>query len=129
MFPSLLFDLRSNYGGSNADNGDLLQKVPCTHCYTQCPNPEQVTADPHLCQRLLDTHRQVWVSLFWAHCSFVLGPGSHKILFELSTSLFPQSCVSFGGSVVGLMVTSSKSAYATPMSVSPRPPAPAAGHC
>ena len=36
--PSLLFDLRPNYGGGNEDNGDLLQKVPCTHC-TQCPQP------------------------------------------------------------------------------------------
>ena len=26
--PSLLFDLRPNYGGGNEDNGDLLQKVP-----------------------------------------------------------------------------------------------------
>ena len=25
--PSLLFDVRSNYGGSNKDNGNLLQKV------------------------------------------------------------------------------------------------------
>ena len=31
----LLFDLRPNYGGGNADNGDLLQKVPCMHCCTQ----------------------------------------------------------------------------------------------
>ena len=37
--PSLLFDLRPNYGGGNEDNGDLFQKVPCTHCYTQCPQP------------------------------------------------------------------------------------------
>ena len=37
--PSLLFDLRPNYGGGTEDNGDLLQKVPCTHCYTQCPQP------------------------------------------------------------------------------------------
>ena len=37
--PSLLFDLRPNYGGGNEDNGDLLQKVPFTHCYTQCPQP------------------------------------------------------------------------------------------
>ena len=29
--PSLLFDLRPNYGGDNEDNGDLLQKVPCRH--------------------------------------------------------------------------------------------------
>ena len=36
--PSLLFDLRPNYGGGNEDSGDL-QKVPCMHCYTQCPQP------------------------------------------------------------------------------------------
>ena len=29
--PSLLFDLRQNYGEGSEDNGDLLQKVPCTH--------------------------------------------------------------------------------------------------
>ena len=45
--PSLLLDLRPNYGGGNEDNGDLLQKVPCTHCYTQCPQP---------CSRPLPTH-------------------------------------------------------------------------
>ena len=27
--------LGPNYGGGNEDTGDLLQKVPCTHCYTQ----------------------------------------------------------------------------------------------
>ena len=32
---SLLFDLRPNY--CNENNGELLQKVPCTHCWTQCP--------------------------------------------------------------------------------------------
>ena len=37
--PSLLFDLRPNYGGGNEDNGDLLQKVPHTHCCTQSPQP------------------------------------------------------------------------------------------
>ena len=34
--PSLLFDLRPNCGAGYEDNGDLLQKVPCTHCYTHC---------------------------------------------------------------------------------------------
>ena len=33
--PSLLSDLRPNYGGGNEDNGDLLQKVPCTSCCTR----------------------------------------------------------------------------------------------
>ena len=37
--PSMLLDLRQNYGGGNEDNGDLLQKVPCVHCCSQCPQP------------------------------------------------------------------------------------------
>ena len=36
---SLLFDLKPNSGAGNEDNGNLLQKVPCRHCYTQCPQP------------------------------------------------------------------------------------------
>ena len=43
----------------------LLHSVP--------PTLQQATTDPHLHQRLLDTHRQVWVSLLWGHCSFLLG--------------------------------------------------------
>ena len=45
--PSRLFDLRPNYGGRNEDSGDLLLKVPCMHCHTQCPWP---------CSRPLPTH-------------------------------------------------------------------------
>ena len=45
--PSLLFDLRPNYGGGNEDNGDLLQEVLCMHCCTQCPWP---------CSRPLPAH-------------------------------------------------------------------------
>ena len=93
------------------------------------PNLQWATADPRLCQRLLDTCGQVWVSLLWGHCSFLLGPGVHKILFVPSKSLFPQSCVSSGSSVVGLMATSFKRAYAIPRSTAPRAPAPAAVHC
>ena len=33
--------LHLNYGGGNEDNGDLLQKIPCMYCYTQCPHPLQ----------------------------------------------------------------------------------------
>ena len=99
----------------------LLHSVP--------PTLQQATADPHLCQRLLDTHRQVWVSLLWGHCSFLLGPGAQKVLFVPSKSLFPQSCVSSGGSMLGLMATSCNRAYAIPRSATPRAPAPVAGHC
>ena len=38
-----------------------------------------------------------------------------------SKSLFPQYCLSSGSSMVGLMETSSKRAYATPRSAAPRP--------
>ena len=99
----------------------LLHSVP--------PTLQQATADPRLCWRLLDTHGQVWVSLLWGLCSFVLGPGAHKVLFVLSKSLFPQSCVSSGSSMAGLLATSSKRAYATPRSAAPRAPTPAADHC
>ena len=98
--PSLLFDLRPNYGGSNEDKGPmkaLLHALPLTL--------QQATTSA---RDSLDTHRQVWVSLFWGHCSLLLGPGVHKVLFVPSKILFPPSCVSSGGSMLGLMATSSK---------------------
>ena len=58
------------------------------------PTLQQATTDPRLCWRLLDTHRQVWVSFLWGHCSFLLGPGARKVLSVSSKSLFLQSCVS-----------------------------------
>ena len=76
------------------------------------PTLQQVTIDPRLHQRLLDTHGQIWVCLLWGHYSFPLGPGVHKVLFVPSKSLFPQSCVSSGSSMEGLMTTSSRRAYA-----------------
>ena len=87
----------------------------------------RATANPRLCRKFLDTHEKVWVSLLWGHCAFLLGPGAHKVLFVPSQSLFPQSCLSSGSSVVGLMATSSKRAYAVPKSAAPR--APEAIHC
>ena len=68
------------------------------------PTLQQATADPHLCRRLLDAHGQFWDSLLWGHCSFLLGPGVHKVSFVPSKSLFPQSCVSSENSILGLMV-------------------------
>ena len=58
--------------------------------------------------------------------SLLISPGSWctQDLFVPSKSLFPQSFVSSGGSMVGLMVISSKRAYATPRSEAPRAPSP-----
>ena len=59
----------------------LLHSVPLTL--------QQAPANPHLHQKPLDTHGQVWASLLWGHCSFLLGPGAHKVLFVPSKSLYP----------------------------------------
>ena len=63
--------------------------------------------------------------------SLLFSPGSWCIqgsvcALQESTS---QSCVSSGSSMVGLMATSSKRAYAIPKSAAPRAPAPVAVHC
>ena len=68
----------------------VLHSVPLTM--------QQPSANPRLYWSLLDTHGQVWVSLLWGQCSFLLDPGVHKVLFVPSQRLFPQSCVSFGSS-------------------------------
>ena len=122
--PSLLFDLRPNYDGDNEDNGDLLQKVPCRHCYTQCPQP---------CSRPLPTHssaRDSWTVTgksgsvscgVTAPFSWVLV--CTRFCFCSPRVCFPVLC-KFWQLYGGLMVTSSKRAYAIPRSIAPRAPAP-----
>ena len=106
-----------------------IMKIMATSFKRALSAPDPAAGHPHLCWRLLDSYVQVWVSLLWGHCSFLLSPGVQKVLFVPSKSLFPQVCVSPGGSMVGLMATSSKRAYAIPKSAAPRASAPAAGHC
>ena len=43
-----------NYCGGNEDNGNILQKLPCIHCYTQCLQ---------LCSRPPLTHTSI--GYFW----------------------------------------------------------------
>ena len=51
---TLVIYLWPKYGEGNEDNGDLLQKVPCMHCYTQCSQP---------CSRPAPTHASAGHSL------------------------------------------------------------------
>ena len=51
--------------------------------------PEQDTVNTCLCQRLLETHTEVWLSLLWGHCSFLLGPGVHMGVCALQESVSP----------------------------------------
>ena len=55
------------------------------------PTLQQATTNPRLSLRLLDTHRQVWVSLLWGHCSFLLGPGAQGSVCALQ-EYFPALC-------------------------------------
>ena len=49
-------------------------------------NLQQATVNPCLHWRLLHTHRQVWLSFLLGHCSFLLGPGTCKVLSVPSKS-------------------------------------------
>ena len=99
---SSLFDLRPNYGGSNEDNGNLCQKVPCMHCCTQCPwscsRPPLSHASTGDSWTLTDKSGSVSCGVT-APFSWVL------VLFVPSKSLFPLSCVSSGSSMVGYLFT------------------------
>ena len=91
--PSLLFDLRPNYGGGNEDSGHLLQKVPCTHCWTQCPWPCSRPPLTHASTRDSSTLTGKSGSVSCGVTALLLGPSVHKVLFVSSKSLFSQSCI------------------------------------
>ena len=85
-----------HYGKGNGSNGDLLQKTYVSIChllpgllYSVPLTPQQVAVNPHLHQRLTDTHQQFWLTPFWVHCSFLLGPGTQKVLLCPPRVCFP----------------------------------------
>ena len=104
-------------------------KGPRRRCCTQWPQP---------CSRPLKAHAS-------AGDSWTLTDKSGSVSFGVTTHfswvlvhirfclcpprVCPQSCVSSGSSMVGLMATSSKRAYAIPKSAAPRVPVPVAVHC
>ena len=70
----------------------MVTSFKMSHACTAALSPptlQQATADSRLHQMLLDTHGQLWVSLFGGHCSLLLGPSVHKVLFVPSKSQFP----------------------------------------
>ena len=92
-----------------------------SHAHTaalSAPNPE---AGHHQPMPLMETPGHSWASLgqHLVGSLLFLGPGAHKVLFLPSKSLFSPSCASSGSSLVGLMATSSKRAYAIPKSAAP----------
>ena len=101
------------------------------HAYTatfSAPNPVAGHCQP----TPLETPGHSWASLGQSLVgSLLLSPGSwctQDSVCALQESI-SQSCVSSGSSMVGLMVTSSKRAYAITKSAAPRAPVPVAIHC
>ena len=113
--------LGPNYGGGNEDNGNLLQKVPCMHCCTQCPQP---------CSRPWMTHASTgdsWTLMGKYGSVFcgVTAPFSW-VLVHIRFCLcpprvcFPVLC-KFWQLYVGLIVTSSKRLMPYPLLLHPEP--------
>ena len=59
-------------------------------CSRPLPTHAPANTRPH--QRLLDTPRQVWVSLLWGPCSFLRGPGAQGSVCALQESVSPVLC-------------------------------------
>ena len=115
--PSLLF----TWGQSRME----VMKIMVTsqkgfHAYTATVHAPNPAAGHHWPTPLSETHGHPQARLLWGHCSFLLGPDAQGSVCALQES-FPQSYVSLGSSMVGLMVTSSKTTYAIP---TPRAPVP-----
>ena len=120
--PSLLFDLRPNYGGGNEDNGASFKRPHACSDALSASNPEAGHLQP---TPLPETPGHSWACLGqFLMGPLLLSPGSwcpQGPLCALPESV-SQSYVSSGGAMVGLMATSSKRAYATPGSAAPRAP-------
>ena len=54
------------------------------------PDSTEGHCQPMLPLEIPGHSQQAWFSFLWGHCSFLLGPGAHKVLFVSSKSLcFP----------------------------------------
>ena len=95
--PSLLLAWSQTMVGTITLMETSFKRIYTTLLYSVPLTLQQATVHPCLCWRLLDSHRQVWLSLLWWNCFFLLGSGVHSILFVPSKILFPQSC---GNSVI-----------------------------
>ena len=124
VFPAAIY-LRPNYVAGNEDNGNLAPSKDPRHVMLQSMPPQKP------CRRPPSTHAFAGDSQTPTGKSPVgslfLSPRSWctKFCHALQESI-SQSCVSSGRSIVGLMATTSKRAYAIP---TPRAPFPVADHC
>ena len=116
----------AKHGGGNGNNGDLLQKIPCMYCYTQCPQPGSRPPPTHAStgDSWTLTGKSGSVSCgVTAPFSWVL---VHKFLLCPPRVYFPVLC-KFWQLHGGLMATSAEGLCHT-LSGAPRVPVPVADH-
>ena len=91
--PSLLFDLRPNYGGGNEDKGDLLQNVLCMHCHSQCPQPCSRPPPTHISNgdswTITDMSRSVFCGVTAPFCWVLV---AQSFVCALQESVSPVLC-------------------------------------
>ena len=126
--PSLLF----TRGQTIVEVMKIMVTFKRSHVCTATLTATNLEAGHHWPMPLLETPGHSWTSLGQSFLgSLLLSPGSwctQVSVYALQESI-SQSCVSSGKSMVGLMATSSKRAYAIPKSAAPRAPVPVAIHC
>ena len=130
--PSLLFDLRPIYEVMKEVMNIMVTSFQRSQAGTAAHNAPSPAASHHRPMPPPETPELSQASLSQSLVgSLPLSPESwctQGFVYGLQESV-SQSFVSSGGSIVGLMETSPKRAYATPRSTAPRAPAPAAVHC
>ena len=92
------------------------------------PTLQQGITDSCFHQGLLYTHREVWVSFLWGHCSFLLCPGVYRdvcVLHE-SVSPVPGKFWRLDGSVNGDLL---QEGLCNNQVCCIQSPCPCAGHC
>ena len=127
--PSPLLDLRPNYGGGSEDTGTSFKRSHASTATLSASNPAAGHRQP---TPLPETPGHSQANLGQSHArSLLLSPGSwctQGSVCALQESVSPVLC-KFWWLYGGLMVTSSKRAYATPRSTARRAPVPVAVHC
>ena len=87
--PSLYFGLRPNCGRVMEVMATSFKRTYARTVVLIAPDPTAGHCQPIT---LLETPIHSQASLLWCHCSFLLSPGAHNVLFVASKSLFLQSC-------------------------------------
>ena len=87
--PSLLFTWGQTMVEVTKTMATSFKRSHACTATLSAPNPAAEHHRPTLPLESPGHSRASLGSLLWGHCSFLLGPGAHKILFVPSKSLFP----------------------------------------